>query len=425
MVGVGEMYFIPFVLALGVGEVSAGLFFTIPYLFGSILQLLAPWGVSALGSPRKWVICCATVQCLSFIPLVDGALRGTLPTWVFFASFALYWGAAIGAGPAWGAWVAALIPSHIRPKYFGRRSRICQLMTLGGLAVGGGFLFFGEGLDHLKDAVGDLSWQLAAFATIFVLAGLSRASSIPFLLRQSEPPPGAWKHTPVPLKILLIRPLIGQERPLLLFMLVFQLALQISSPFVASYLIGEIGFSNATYFAAAATLFATKSIAVSIFGSIASRRGPRFVLIVSAAFLTAHAALFALPPQTSTIFILMALSGICWAGYELATFLLLLDLAKPEERTSILTSFNLLNAGALVIGSLIGGSILHSLGDDRTAYALLFLVSAGARLAALVLLRWVRDTRRPKAEAGVDAIDFREISLEEDGSFNRPPESIL
>ena len=106
MVGVSEMYFIPFVLALGVGEVSAGLFFTIPYLCGSVLQLLAPWGVSFLKSPRKWVLCCAIVQCLSFIPLIDGAIRGSLPAWVIFASFALYWGAAIGAGPAWAAWVA-------------------------------------------------------------------------------------------------------------------------------------------------------------------------------------------------------------------------------------------------------------------------------------------------------------------------------
>lgn len=432
MVGVSEMYFIPFVLALGVGEVSAGLFFTIPYLCGSVLQLLAPWGVSFLKSPRKWVLCCAVAQCLSFIPLIDGAIRGSLPAWVIFASFALYWGAAIGAGPAWAAWVAALIPSNIRPKYFGRRSRICQLMTLTGLSVAGAFLFFGEHFDgakHIDQAtkvVGEFSWQLVAFASIFFLGLLSRGASIPYLVRQSEPPSGAWKHSPVPLRTLLIRPLMGQERPLLLFMLVFQLALQISSPFVASYLIGEIGFSNATYFAAAATLFATKSIAVSIFGSIASRRGPRFVLVLSAGFLTAHAALFALPPETSTIFILMALSGICWAGYEIATFLLLLDVSKPEERTSILTSFNLLNALALVAGSLVGGSLLHWLGDDRKAYALLFLISAGARLAALSLLRFVLDTRGSKSDQKeAHPSNLQEISMEEDGSFNRPPESIL
>lgn len=106
-------------------------------------------------------------------------------------------GAAIGAGPAWAAWVAALIPSNIRPKYFGRRSRICQLMTLAGLSVAGAFLFFGEHFDagkHIDQAqrvVGEFSWQLAAFASIFFLGFLSRGASIPFLIRQSEPPSGA------------------------------------------------------------------------------------------------------------------------------------------------------------------------------------------------------------------------------------------
>jgi MFS family permease len=135
--------------------------------------------------------------------------------------------------------------------------------------------------------------------------------------------------------------------------------------------------------------------------------------------------LFALPPETATIFILMALSGICWAGYEIATFLLLLDISKPEERTSILTSFNLLNALALVAGSLVGGSLLHWLGDDRTAYALLFLISAGARFAALLLLRYVPDKRGLESDHSSHPSNLQEISMEEDGSFNRPPESIL
>ncbi len=428
MVGAGETYLIPFVLALGVGEVAGGLYFTIPYLLGAVLQLSAPWGVSALKSPRKWVILCATVQCASFAPLVAGALLGSIPTWILFAAFISYWAAAIGAGPAWSAWVAALIPSNIRPKYFGRRSRICQWATLAGLSIAGITLFGGESLDGpTQDANG--FWELAAFATIFALAGLSRAASIPYLLRQSEPPPGAWSHTRVPLRALLTRPLTGSERPLVLFMLVFQFAVQISSPFVASYLIGEIGMSMGLYFAAAATLFATKSVAVSIFGTIASQRGPRFVLVVCSIMLTAHAALFALPPETITIFLLMAASGICWAGYEIATFLLLLDLSKPEERTSTLASLNLLNAVALVVGSLVGGALLHRFGDDRTAYAWLFIFSAAARLVTLRLLKPIADTRRaPSArtsEAEADRSTLRDISMEEDGSFNRPPESVL
>jgi len=120
----------------------------------------------------------------------------------------------------------------------------------------------------------------------------------------------------------------------------------------------------------------------------------------------------------------MGMAGICWAGYELAAFLLLLDLSTPEERTSILTSFNVMNAIALVGGSLIGGFLLHSFGENQLAYTLLFVISGFARLAALPLLRSVRD-HRPRIAVGTDETSsLKSISMEEDGSFIRPPESI-
>lgn len=422
MVGVGEAYFIPFVLALGVGEVAAGLYFTIPYLAGSCLQLLAPRGVGWLGSPRRWVMLCACVQCLSFVPMITGAVCGTLPTWVLMVAFALYWGSAVGAGPAWNAWIAALIPSHIRPRYFGVRSRLCQWMTLAGLAVAGAILATGEQMDEVRQRLaGEASWELFGFAAVFLLAATSRASSVGFLNRQSEPPAGTWQHQEVPMKTLLIRPLQGRERPLFVFLLVFQLALQISSPFVASYLIGEIGYTQGEYFIAAATLFATKSLASSHFGALAATRGARFVLTVGAVMLTVHAALFALPPEPWMVLALMAASGVCWSAYEQASFLLLLDLSQPRERTSLFAAFNFLNAAALLSGSLLGGALLGWLGDDRFAYAMLFLLSAVARMAVLPLIRSIPLTQ---PHIGLAQESSNDAALEEDGSLIRPPEAI-
>jgi len=183
-------------------------------------------------------------------------------------------------------------------------------MTLAGLATAGAVLYFTERIERPPLEWLGTPWTLVGFAAIFVIGSASRGASIPFLVRQSERPAGAWVHKPVPLRTLLVRPLLGKERPLL-FMLSFQIAVQISSPFVASYLIVQNGFSNAKYFAAAATLFATKSIAAAIFGSIAARRGARFVLVLSSGLLVAHSILFVLPPHSLMIFMLMSMAGIC------------------------------------------------------------------------------------------------------------------
>ena len=398
MVGVGEMFFIPFALALGFSEVEAGLCFSIPFLLGATLQLVSPWGIKVLRSPRRWVIMCATVQSCSFVPLIIAAWMGSIPMPMLLATLAVYWGTALGAGPAWTAWVGALIPSDVRPRYFGIRTRICQLATLGGLAAAGVLLWLGRFSDASQsnlqpDAAQTGPWELLAFAGMFLLAALGRGISTRFLWLQSEPPPGNWSQkTMSPLRLPL-RPLAGPERNLLLFMLLFQIALQISSPFVGSYLIGHLHFSNTMYFVAVAVMFLCKSIASAVFGAMAASYGARRVLVIGSVLLAIHGALMAMPAGVWTIMLLMAGAGIAWAAYELATFLLLLDVSRPTDRTSLMTSYLFLNAGALLGGSLLGGWILRTMGSHEYAYTVLFLTSSLARTGILPLLRRVPEGR--------------------------------
>jgi len=398
MVGVGEMFFIPFALALGFSEVEAGLCFSIPFLLGATLQLVAPWGIDALRSPRRWVILCATVQSCSFIPLIIAAWIGSIPMPLLFATLAVYWGSALGAGPAWTAWVGALIPSDIRPRYFGIRTRVCQLATLGGLFAAGVLLWLGRSADAsaslLQDRAGHaVAWELLAFASMFILAALARGVSTRFLWLQSEPPPGNWNQKAISPLRLPLRPLAGPERHLLLFMLLFQIALQISSPFVGSYLIGHLHYSNTMYFVAVALMFGCKSIASAAFGAMAASHGARRVLVIGSVLLAIHGGLMAIPAGVWTIMLLMSGAGIAWAAYELATFLLLLDVSRPTDRTSLMTSYLFLNAGALLGGSLLGGWILRTMGSHEYAYTALFLTSSIARTAMLPLLKRVPEGR--------------------------------
>ena len=84
MVGIGETYLPAFALAVGVGEVAAGLLASVPPLAGAVLQLASPVAVRQLGSHRRWVVVCAVTQALSFVPLIAAALVGTIPTLMIF-----------------------------------------------------------------------------------------------------------------------------------------------------------------------------------------------------------------------------------------------------------------------------------------------------------------------------------------------------
>ena len=108
MVGLGETNFPLFALALGKGDAVAGLVSTVPQLVGAVLQTCAPWGIERIGSPRRWIMLCATIQCVSFIPMVVAAMLGVMPTWMLFAVASIYWAVNLGAAPAWNTWVGAL-----------------------------------------------------------------------------------------------------------------------------------------------------------------------------------------------------------------------------------------------------------------------------------------------------------------------------
>src|SRR5262245_49996508 len=144
VVGLGETYVPAFALAAGLGAVATGLIATLPMLAGAVFQLVTPFGVRWLRSYRRWVVLCAVAQALSFAPLVAGAARGQIAlAWVAFATVA-YWSFGMATGPAWNAWVTALVPPEIRARFFARRARRAHMALFLSILVGGLLLQWGD-----------------------------------------------------------------------------------------------------------------------------------------------------------------------------------------------------------------------------------------------------------------------------------------
>jgi hypothetical protein len=121
MVGMGEAYIAAFALALGLGEIAAGLVVTLPLLAGGVLQLVTPAGVRWLRSARRWTVLCAGLQAASLVPFALGALAGRLPAWTVYAAATLYWAAGMAATPSWNLWVERSCRAGA-PALFARRT---------------------------------------------------------------------------------------------------------------------------------------------------------------------------------------------------------------------------------------------------------------------------------------------------------------
>jgi len=377
MVGVGETYLPAFALAVGVGEVASGLLAAVPPLAGAVLQLASPAMVRRMRSHRRWVVICASLQAASFVPLIVAALVGRIPTGAIFLVASLYWGTGMATGPAWNTWVGTIVPPRVRAHYFATRTRITQIGVLVGLLLGGIVLQYGT-------AVGQ---RLHAFALLFLVAAACRTGSAWLLSATSEPAPLPENYRSVPTLEALGRLLRrSHEGRLLLYLLSVQTAVHLSAPYFTPYMLGRLGLDYASYMVLIAASFGAKILMLPLLGILARRFGARQLLWVGGLGIVPLASLWIVSDWFPYLLVVQCLAGTAWGAYELATFLLVFETIREDERTSVLTTFNLANAVAMVGGSLIGGWILTRLGETQYAYHVIFVLSSLSRAVTVLFL---------------------------------------
>jgi MFS family permease len=408
MVGIGETYFSAFALALGTGETVAGLVATLPMLVGATLQLATPWFLQRTGSCKQWVVLCASLQAtaLLLMPVAAWLIGRPATAWIFLAA-TLYWAASQAAGPAWNTWMEEVVPRRLRANFFACRARISQMATLAGFVIGGLALQAGKAS----------GWLLGAFVGIFLVGAACRFVSAWFLSQQTEPSRGRFELRHVSF-ISLLRGTSGEVGiPLVLYLLAVQTAVQISGPYFTPYMLAQRKLTYLSYMVLIGIGFLGKVLALPMWGRVAHYAGARRLLwiggtaIVPVAALWIGADLFAawetqvsvavaghtvLVPLSGEMAYLAGvqlISGIVWAAYELAMLLMFFEAIPCQQRASVLTFYNFGNAAALVLGGLIGATILQAGHELHGAYLVLFGASSLARLGTVVLL-WRAPERR-------------------------------
>lgn len=406
MVGLGETYVPAFVLALGLGEVAAGLVATAPLLAGSVLQLATPRLVHRQGSYRGWVVACAAMQAFSLLLMAALALRPSWSGWLVFVAAVLYWGAGLAAGPAWNAWVEHLVPRSVRASFFACRVRTCQFCILVGLLSGGIILRFGTPAASLR----------TLFAVLFGTAAVARLLSAFMLARQTEtremwtaPPPAP------PLGSVPLWPLPAGAR-LVLYLMTVQTAVYIAGPYFTPYMLTRLKLSYLEYTLLLGSAFVGKILALPWFGAFAKRAGAHRLLWLGGLGIVPVASLWLVSDSWYYLVGMQFVSGVVWAAHELAVFLLFFETIPREQRLRLLTWYNLGNSLAMVGGALLGAAIFRWLGDATQTYLTLFAISSAARAVSLCFLPGMPQRLREVAPMAIRILAVRPSA----GSIDRP-----
>jgi MFS family permease len=410
MVGAGETYFVAFALAAGMSETFGGLLASIPLFLGSLLQLSSMRMTRLLGSLQRWVVLCASVQAISFLPLAIGAMRGSIDPWLIYLCVSIYWGSNLAAGPAWNTWIGTIVPGSIRARYFSNRARFAHMGILAGLAGGG------MTLHALR---GDDTSRLWPFAILFFGACMMRLVSVVLLAKHSEPVPIPGDHRDVPVRSLVGRLHSWRGGRLILFMLAMQFCVHISASFFAPYMLKKLDLPYHVYMMLLSAAYIGRTLSLGAIGRLAKRFGAHAILWIggigimplSAAWLVSDSVWYLLPLQL--------LTGVLWGCYEIGTFLILLESVPENERTSILTTQNLLNSCAVILGAAIGGVIMRLGHEQVSAYFTVFALSGVARVLTLPLLARVHPITTPTGR--VPTLIFRTLGVRPNfGAVDRP-----
>lgn len=415
MVGLGETWLPAFALALGMGELISGLMATVPMLAGAVLQLVSPHGVRWCGSQRRWVVLCATLQALSFVPLVMAAVVGTVPALVLFAVAAVYWGTGLATGGAWNAWVETLVPARIRPRFFACRTRLAQLGVLAGL-IGGGLI-----LEYGRSA----GVELWAFGAMFALAGIARLWSSRNLASQSEC--GSVRRSShrdcQPVEAGQTRPVVNStntrrmpQSKLIGYLLTMQAAVYVAGPFFNAWMLNYLKLSYVEFVALIAASFLAKAIVLPRLGAVAQTWGTDRLLWLGAIGIVPLPAMWLVSNNLGWLLFAQVLGGAAWAAHELAMLLLFFDSIPREDRTRVLSVYNFANAAAMCLGTAAGAIALSYFGENAETYLMLFAASSAARLLPLVQL-----VNLPRRVAASVPLAFRLLAVRPSaGSFERP-----
>lgn len=382
MVGAGETYLPAYALSVGMSEWLTGFFSTVPIITGALIQMVTPWGLGWVKSPKNWVIIAASFQALAFLPLIYFSIYPSQEfIWLFLVA-GVYWGAGFAVGPTWNYWMGHLIPSDEAAKFFSLRLQVSQVGLILGLV--------GAGIALQKDIhVGPFT---SVFSFIFFIAFVARASSVFFLYMKKEGILNSSGSDQVKKQLYRTRDTLkifwqkDQYRRFFITLFLFQVTVYISSPFVAPYFLKKLEMNYDQYMLAQAVFLISKIIAFSVAQKIIQAKSVRWLFLLGAIGISPLPALWVYCQDMSLVVLLQMTSGFFWSFFEVGLAVIFFNQIKSEEKISLLTFYNFFSSMAIILGSLIGGAILRSQDASVESYFFVFVLASILRLIAAIFL---------------------------------------
>ena len=401
----GLSYLSPFALALNATAAQMGILFAIIGLLPSVVQLKASSLIKKF-SRKKITLWSVMPQVFLWIPII---LTGVLfymgvphMVWVLIAFIGLLYAVSAISGPAWFSWIGSLVPEEKRGKYFARRNRMIGFFGIITMILGAVILDCTKKMGTGGDVLG---WTLLGFGILFVLGALAKFYSWTILRKQYEPRLKVRKKDGFSFLQFLKRAPSTPFGRFSLFRGIFSIAVGISGPFWAVYMLRNLEFSYIWYMLITVSSIVFQLIFLPLLGKFSDRFGNVKLLRVCSWLIVMTPLLWIassfidgdLNIKLYLLFLPSIVGGFAWAGYNLAVNNYVYDAVRQRKRGYGVAYMNLIVGVGTFIGACLG-SIVAWIGISFMSTMLfIFLISGIGRLfVAMFGIKYLKEVRHVK-----------------------------
>jgi MFS family permease len=258
---------------------------------------------------------------------------------------------------AWNSWQRDLVPQQVLGTFFGRRQMWANLAAMTFGLAASFFVTYWEGHAPAGSEALGYTFPLLFGAVFLGLASPLFMSLMPEPLMQSslEPQPSLFSAISTPFRD-------GNYRHLISFLFLWGLALNMSIPFFAVYMLLRLGLPLSAVIGFSMLSQASNILFVRVWGPLADRFGIKAILSASVSLylLVVLGWTFTTMPERyfltiPLLTILHILAGVAAAGVTLATATIGLKLAPKGQATAYLAAAGLATSLGTGLGPLLGG----------------------------------------------------------------------
>ncbi len=380
MMGVSDMYLIPYGIALGASAAQVAFLASFPTTIAMLIQQKSASLTQRIGSRTKLINFVVFFHALSWLPIIlipyiFKGDRAPMAPWallvavIFFVSFGAF------TVPAWQSLMSDYIPIRKRGKYFGWRNKIQGILSIT-VSISAGLIlhFFGKN-------------TFRGFTIIFVFAMFCRFYAWICLTKMKEPFRKSAHDVYFSFFAFLKQIRTSNYARFVLFASLMSFSVNISASLFSVFLLQDLHFDYAAYMVIVTTAAVSGVVFQQLWGKYGDYFGNMRTMRVAGWGIATIPACWLISQSLGFGFFVQVLGGCFWGGFNLLLNNFMIEAVSPEKRIRCISYFNIMNSVAVFLGASFGGWFFHRLPAVRGySFLALFLISCFLRTMVMIFV---------------------------------------